>query len=533
MQFRSLICQIKELPLVALLLGASFIVSIYFLSQMYLFTMDDSFITFRYATHLATGHGLVFNVSEYPRSEGITSPLYALVLTPLVLMGIGLEYSAKVLGVVMVAVVGFLLYRIFFLLFANEMERKTVLIGAWMLVFMYVTNAFVLANAISGMETMMGVAAVTLFVYCVSRAVLREKSDLDKHRVLSICLGLSAFAMPLLRPELALFSVLFFLMSLFLFKKSRRVLLNAMVLFFVLSGAYFIWRMQYYGNVLPLPFYIKQASGTLLGLGDGILFVKAYFPFIILAFVMLPFIKRLPSLKLRIVFLIIAATSVQFAYYLTIRHIMGFGFRYFLPLVPFLFLFSVAGISYLVHTFLRERQQLLFIVVSFFVVLITIWNAIGVEIAKSSYIDIIAKGNANNVKNALAWKKANDNLVIAMNDCGIFPYFTGYRIVDLAGLNNREIALSNTSETKLREIKNNAPDGVILIAKNQDKLYGWEGLRINDVESLGYVNQGSVRLEKNYYYMLFTRQSDKMQHVVATLQQQGILKKVTNAKQSQ
>lgn len=41
--------------------------------RLFHYTLDDSYITFRYAPNLAAGHGLVLNPGEYPRAEGITS----------------------------------------------------------------------------------------------------------------------------------------------------------------------------------------------------------------------------------------------------------------------------------------------------------------------------------------------------------------------------------------------------------------------------------------------------------------------------
>ena len=48
---------------------------------------DDAFISFRYAKHLAEGHGLRYNVGEDPPVEGYTNFLWVLVLTPLEAMG--------------------------------------------------------------------------------------------------------------------------------------------------------------------------------------------------------------------------------------------------------------------------------------------------------------------------------------------------------------------------------------------------------------------------------------------------------------
>ena len=84
------------------LLGATVLIGILafsvLASKFRSYTMDDSYITFRYASNFSSGHGLVFNSGEHPRAEGITSPLYAVLLAPAALSGIDMLVYSKVLG---------------------------------------------------------------------------------------------------------------------------------------------------------------------------------------------------------------------------------------------------------------------------------------------------------------------------------------------------------------------------------------------------------------------------------------------------
>lgn len=43
------------------------------------YTMDDAFIILRYAENFAEHGKLVFNLNEYPPSEGITRPIWAVI----------------------------------------------------------------------------------------------------------------------------------------------------------------------------------------------------------------------------------------------------------------------------------------------------------------------------------------------------------------------------------------------------------------------------------------------------------------------
>ena len=60
-------------------------------------TIDDAFITFRYARNLASGNGLVFNLGE--RVEGVTSLSWTLLLAAVEALRLPVEPAAFVLGV--------------------------------------------------------------------------------------------------------------------------------------------------------------------------------------------------------------------------------------------------------------------------------------------------------------------------------------------------------------------------------------------------------------------------------------------------
>src|SRR5205809_1717348 len=60
------------------------------------FTCDDAYISFRYARHLAEGHGLVFNLGESPRVEGYSNFLWVLWLSVFERAGVDPAIAANV-----------------------------------------------------------------------------------------------------------------------------------------------------------------------------------------------------------------------------------------------------------------------------------------------------------------------------------------------------------------------------------------------------------------------------------------------------
>ena len=59
-------------------------------------TVDDAFISFRYAENLVAGNGLVFNPGE--RVEGYTNFLWVVLIAPFLALGVDPELAARVLG---------------------------------------------------------------------------------------------------------------------------------------------------------------------------------------------------------------------------------------------------------------------------------------------------------------------------------------------------------------------------------------------------------------------------------------------------
>jgi len=62
--------------------------------------IDDAFISFRYAKHLAQGHGLRWNVGETPPVEGYSNPLWVLALAPFEAIGWPSPVVSRVLSAV-------------------------------------------------------------------------------------------------------------------------------------------------------------------------------------------------------------------------------------------------------------------------------------------------------------------------------------------------------------------------------------------------------------------------------------------------
>jgi arabinofuranosyltransferase len=119
-------------------------------------TLDDAYITFRYARHLAEGYGLgAWNHAE--RVEGYSSLLWTLLLAGAAWLGVDVRIASKVFGTAAALTVIAVLFR-------RRDDRPAVLTGVFLA--LYLPFAF---YAASGMEAVAFASLVTLALFGAAR----------------------------------------------------------------------------------------------------------------------------------------------------------------------------------------------------------------------------------------------------------------------------------------------------------------------------------------------------------------------------
>jgi hypothetical protein len=215
-------------------------------------TVDDAFITFRYAHNLAHHGQLTWNVGEDP-VEGYTGILMPALLAAANRLGYQPEQAAHVIGVLslLLCVVGFVIF-----LERCRVHRLIVLGSATLLV----TSPFLYTHALSGLETMLFASLLILSFGLIHEIVVGRERAVGVHARLAFLLLLLA----LTRPEgaaLALFAPSILLARAREHHLLRRVVPAYVLLLYLPGLAYFLWRLSYYGFALPNTFYVKALSG--------------------------------------------------------------------------------------------------------------------------------------------------------------------------------------------------------------------------------------------------------------------------------
>jgi hypothetical protein len=116
---------------------------------------EDAFITFRYAENLALGNGFVFNIGE--KVLGTTTPLFAMILALLKLLGISCEIGSLIINLISEGATTIVIY--------NILKRYSSGIVTLLAPLLYAFSPSNISWAISGMETAFYTAALSLAFY--------------------------------------------------------------------------------------------------------------------------------------------------------------------------------------------------------------------------------------------------------------------------------------------------------------------------------------------------------------------------------
>ena len=297
----------------------------------YYFLSDDSFISFRYARHLAEGHGLVWNPGE--RIEGYTNFLWVLFMAGAMRFGWRPEVVSNLIGIASGAT---LLVALLFFSARRAGWRDPFI---WLAPLTLAASRSFTAWCTGGLETLF----FTLLVFIASVAFLREREVGSLAPIGSSTL----FALATLtRPEGGLFIVvagLFFLGDILARRRNVRSALIWSLPYIVGVGAHHLWRYSYYGDWLPNSFYAKVAGAWWeQGLRYLALFAEDYRVVWFLPLALLPLLRRqrfMPGLFL--------ASIGAFLAYLAFIGGDRFEYRFLVVVMPAFYVLVEEGLRWI------------------------------------------------------------------------------------------------------------------------------------------------------------------------------------------
>ncbi|MEZ4706710.1 MAG: hypothetical protein R3A44_05875 [Caldilineaceae bacterium] len=388
------------------------------------FIQDDAFISFRYAENLNNGRGLVWNEGE--KVEGYTNFLWTLLISGSLWLGFEPVIFTRVLGIYFFVISLFLTARVSILIFENRnLSLLTVLLLG--------TNYTFSAYATGGLETQL---QACLFLACIYTLLWSHEQNQIGFRALSLLSLLMAIAM-LTRPDSAVLVGIIFPLAFFLVlleqitPRNKAIKIMALSIpFLVLVGSWLIWKLLYYGDILPNTFYVKVPNSSL--------FRGAYYLYIFLfSYWLIPLlilgcfeIRRLVNQQKSTLLILISFIFLWLAYIVKIGGDF-MEFRLFVPILPLIFILITA----LIYITQHKRVQIALVIL---ILAGSVHHALTFGRSTDQYAIITVKQlNGYLSDTGEKWIKIgqvlrssfqqNQNITIATTAAGAIPYYSGLK----------------------------------------------------------------------------------------------------------
>ena len=400
------------------------------------FVVDDTFISLRYAHNFAEGHGLVFNVGEAP-SEGFTSPSWVALLAVADLLGINLVVAAHVLSLTAwLAALALVVLTCMRLPVALSGTTLALVCG------LFLVNPRLVSHSLSGMETSLYMLALTAIIYLLVRLVDRLDSAAGPSVGALSRLMAAVFLAGLTRPEGVLFGAICLTAAVVVRPEllRSRAWVAAVLLLGLVSGAYFLARWQYFGHLLPNPYYHKRASDAVLssiGVDYTLNFLLYALPLLVLC---VASSLRSEIRRLSLLFWLPFLTVFTFFFFVPE---MGFNMRFVMPYYFLLILLAAPLIEFLLAQLRKATHPR--------------WRTPATTAFAFAFIALQARGlsatavpvnfyvksdgpSGNRVRFAMLLSHLPADTVLAAGELGVIPWYSKLSVVDLAGLTDSHLA---------------------------------------------------------------------------------------------
>ena len=417
------------------------------------FTIDDMYISLRYAKHWVAGHGLVWNVGE-PPVEGYSNFSFVVLARLALFFGfdpVVVLKGAGVFGLFCTSMAVYFITRMWFLTYVALIPCL------WLLAY----KGQILWS-VSGLETTVYQALICSAVFfifsglgysCITgpRGSASSGETLTKAPEVStaprpisfIIAGILLALAGMTRPEAPALMILF--VVLLFFNRPRapcRAYWKNLVLFcctiFICFAPYFFWRWHYYGRLFPNPVYCKGMTNFTSYILDKN-YLRLIWPFALFA---LPAIWRSKDNRHYFLWL---PSAVYLILLMSADPIVAFDNRLFLPAFILMLPLTVQGIAKVLRWYLD--RVVVFNVAMTFVALLLIFFFIPM---------MTLSGYHQFTENPLAGQRLRQHVVtwlglhtpsdgrVVLADSGFIPYQSSLKFIDSYCLNNAEMTKLST-----------------------------------------------------------------------------------------
>ncbi len=546
------------------------------------FIQDDAFTSLRYVKNFVEGNGLVFNIGE--RVEGYTNFLWVILLSGFYslekfgIWNLDLETTAQILSTVFGIVIIWVTYFLSRQFIKDKSDSLLKNLASLLPSFLIAVSGPMIYWSVSGMETSLFISLTLLSFWFYLRNLKNEH--------LGFGFIIISFLNSLLRPEGLIFFGLIvfhkFLTSVYNSEENNFIkrafvffnkkIIYELALFTILTGVYLSFRYLYYGYFLPNTFYAKTDFSIEFlqrGIRYFIDFSKTNLLYGVLLVSPLTFlftkeINKKISFYFFMIFIWIALVIFIGGDVLPVH-------RFFLPVLPLIFILNIAVLEYLIglikKSFLRDLS---FAMLIFVTVIYGLWNynfqmpsiqnfrsyEVGLVKKMKIYVRWINEQNnittENESKNESTSKspprvaggnagkiiddKSKYKLSVAMSTIGAFSFYSDAQVIDIVGLTDEYIAhnpkevegINDELPVLWKERRYNAeyvlsrkPDYIIFPAGAKPSAFAECALFVQNDFHKEYYTQLIYSRELNQLLPIFSRRNENDQKLTSRYRRQG------------
>lgn len=428
---------------------------------------EDAYILFIYVENLVNGNGITFYPDAEP-IEGATDFLWLVILSALGFLGLNTGLSVIVINAISAGAIVFLLTSAWSSS-NNHLNNKTTVISYCLTLVLAVLALLQepTVAALGGFSVLPYMALILFAIHCLDRA-----DKLNFVPYISIIIAL-------FRPDGVILGVIFTLIGLAKAFHASQVksYLKPMVIAGSIGIAYFFWRWWYFGNLLPLPLYVKSHTPVPMpGKIPNTLWLNLHAPLIIASLILATLNRKL----IKSLILLLGPASLFTILYFALQS-QNIGFRFQAPLLIALFYIAISNLIDLLDknqaATTKSRQWL------FFQIALTTFSLVAAAYLLPTASNNLEKAskqiitdNYINIAPSKIAKILPLQATIVLTEAGRLPYWVqkpGVEIIDAVGLNHSFIAQNPLTLEFLNE---KDPDLIMLHHANN--------LAINNPESL-------------------------------------------------
>lgn len=456
--------------------------------------LDDAYIYGRYATNLVHYGQLIWNIGEAP-VEGYTGILLPLIYSVFFLLNINFQTA--------VVIVGFSCFcgtAIVFWGFIKKFTDNLFFLNSFP--YFVILAPFFYNHIISGLETMLFLflltASFSLFFYQVIIGNTLKRSLVATLLLLSLT-----------RPEGIVFGVsILFITEIILFIKFKKLQKNFQGTILAFFAApllvYFLWKLVYYGYLLPNTYYAKSLSFVMdLSVNSYTDFIvnNPYVISVIVAIgigIIINLVNKdfepkenqeFPKFRryfLPFVLAVLIPTGVLFVQYSRTTLIMNIDYRFFLPtyltLLMAVSLFVILSFEKSnIGKYTRTIFSCLIFTVSLYQIITYFPGNYHSFKSEANEIERVLHAEHIIIGKKLAEVVPKTEKIAVIYDAGAIPFYSGLNTIDMGELNDVFLAHHDlTDAEKADYLLNNHPAAIIVTNYNINKEKKFLSVLIND-----------------------------------------------------